>query len=50
MIRTIVKDWNIDKDRCIFIGDKTSDKITAESAGVGFKYVNKERGWSKIDY
>ena len=50
MLNSIVKDWNIDKDRCLFIGDKTSDKIAAESAEISFEHVNKERGWSKINY
>ncbi|URQ68430.1 HAD-IIIA family hydrolase [SAR86 cluster bacterium] len=50
MLNSIVKDWNIDKDRCLFIGDKTSDKIAAESAEISFEYVNKERGWSKINF
>tara|TARA_Y100001970_G_scaffold157466_1_gene192604 strand:+ start:3986 stop:5200 length:1215 start_codon:yes stop_codon:yes gene_type:complete len=50
MLNRIVKDWNIDKDRCLFIGDKTSDKNAAKSAEINFKQVNKERGWSKIDY
>ena len=50
MLNSIVKDWNIDKDRCLFIGDKTSDKIAAESAEINFEHVNKERGWSKINF
>ena len=49
MLESIISDWNIDKNRCLFIGDKTTDKIAAQSIDISFNHVNKEKGWSKID-
>lgn len=42
MIRDLIREWPIIKEKSIFIGDKLSDEMAAKSIGLKFEYVKKD--------
>ena len=40
MINQALKDWNIDRNKSLMIGDKVSDKKSAQRSKVSFIYKN----------
>lgn len=47
MIKKAVKDLNIDLERSVFVGDTTSDALTAKNAGI--KFVGVKTGYGCYD-
>ncbi len=48
MILNALKDWQLKKRNCLMVGDKITDKMAAQRAGIKFYFKNKNPLFNQV--